>query len=275
MKHFISQSIFILFFAGIFSCKKDSTEYLNGAQVATPLYHVSFYDHKTGEKITGLEVALKEFYPASTWPEDWDKSYYSTGSVALKTDATGSTIFSRPNSRYLTVNSQVYVGALYNLYPADNVTTQPAHAQEGSGGPNVVYTKLLRKEDNDLYFRAELYRKSPIDIHIIQLTDYADTLNAFFNASIKGTDPSNSTNTFGTNDLLRNGIPLNANKKIDTTITVYGFGDYLNKVNWSVYTNVNQQNGLIDIQGRKFISAGDLPEKIFPSDTPSSITITF
>ena len=270
MKQIISYSLMILFFAGIFSCKKDSTDYLDGNQVLTPVYHVSFYDHKTGEKITGLEAALKNYNPANPWAY-YDNRYYTTGSVPIKSDANGEISFS-PNTQPLTVNSPSYVEALYYVNDKTDPITHSVHTQEGSGGPNVVYSKLLRKEGNDFYFRADLYRKAPVDIHIRQVSDYSDTLKAIFNASIAGSDPSNTANNFGINDLLGEGIKLNPDKKIDTTIRVYGFGDYLNKVSWSVYGIV--YDGWLDLS-RKFISTGDLEEKIFPSDTPTSITITF
>jgi hypothetical protein len=270
MKIIFNHSLLLLFFAGIFSCKKDSTDYLDGTQVLKPVYHVSFYDHKTGEKITGLEAALKDYNPANPWAY-YDNRYYSTGSVPIKSDANGEISFS-PNTQPLTVNSLSYVEALYYVNDQTDPITHPVHTQEGSGGPNVVYAKLLRKVGNDFYFRAELYRKAPVDIHIRQVSDYSDTLNAFFNANIAGSDPSNIANNFGINDLWRAGIQLSPDKKIDTTISIYGFGDYLNKVSWSVYRIVD--NGF-DVIGKKFISTGDLTEKIFPSDTPTSITITF
>jgi hypothetical protein len=271
MKNIFNNSLLILLFAGIFSCKKDSTDYLDGTQALSPVYHVSFYDHKTGEQITGLEVALKDYNPVNPWADYYNRSYYSTGSVALKNDANGSIIFS-PGTRYLTFNSQHYVDALYYVNDQTDPITHPVHTQEGSGGPNVVYAKLLRNEGNHFYFRADLYRKAPVDIHIRQVSDYSDTLNAFFNASIIGSDPSNTANNFGINDLWGSGLQLRPDKKIDTTISIYGFGDYLNKVSWSAYRIVD--NGFVVI-GKKFISTGDMPEKILPSDTPTSITITF
>ena len=270
MKNIFNHSILILFVAGLFSCKKDSTNYLDGAQVLTPVYHVSFYDHKTGEKITGLEASLKDYNPANPWAY-YDNRYYSTGSVTIKSDANGAISFS-PNTQYLTLNTPSYVEALYYVNDKTDPIIHPVHTQEGSGGPNVVYCKLLRKEGNDFYFKADLYRKTPINIHIRQVSDYSDTLNAFFNAGIIGSDPSNTANNFGINDLWGAGIRLSPDKKIDTTISIYGFGDYLNKVSWSVYRIVD--NGFVVI-GKKFISTGDLPEKILPSDTPTSITITF
>jgi hypothetical protein len=135
-----------------------------------------------------------------------------------------------------------------------------------------VYAKLLRKVGNDNYFRANLYRKASVDIHIRQVLDYSDTLKSIFNASIIGSDPSNTVNNFGINEPLGDGIRLDSNKNIDTMIWVYGFGDYLNKVSWGVFRIVG--NGFLFI-GQKFISNGDLEEKLFPSDTPTSITITF
>jgi hypothetical protein len=270
MKQIISYSMLLLFFTGIFSCKKDSTDYLDGTRVLKPVYHVSFYDHKTGEKITGLEAALKDYNPTNWWAY-YDNRYYTTGSVTIKSDANGAISFS-PNTQYLTVNSLSYVEALYYVDDKTDPITHPVHTQEGSGGPNVVYAKLLRKEGNDFFFRADLYRKAPVDIHIRQVSDYSDTLKAIFNASIIGSDPSNTANNFGINDLLREGIKLSTDKKIDTTIRVYGFGDYLNKVSWSVYRIVDDGYEII---GTKFISTGDLPEKILPSDTLTSITITF
>lgn len=64
-------------------------------------------------------------------------------------------------------------------------------------------------------------------------------------------------------------------KKIDTTIRVYGFWDYLNKVSWSFYGNVVQQNGRIDILVRKCIPTGNLQENILPSDTPPVSRLLF
>ena len=206
-------------------------------------------------------------------------NYYTTNGLTILSDANGAFNFN-PYSRcrcnqYLKLSTQAYIGALYSVNQYTETTGRPIHSKEGSGGPNVVYAKFLRKDGNDLYFSADLYRKAPVDIHIRQVSEYSDSLKAIFNASLSGSDPLNIANNFGINDLLGNGIELNPDKKIDTTIRVYAFGDYLNKVSWSVYGIVVQQYGLGDIIGRKNISTGNLEEKIFPSDIPTSITIIF
>jgi hypothetical protein len=272
MKHIISHSLLLMIFTGIFSCKKDPINYLDGGHALTPEYHVSFYDHKTGENIPGLEADL---IGINTYPIFGG---FTIVGPTIQSDAKGAFSF-KPISgckcnQYLKISNPYYVEALYSLNEKTDPTSLPNHTQEGSGGPNVVYVKLLRKEGNNLYLRAELYRKVLIDIRIRQVSVYSDTLQAIFNAAINGTDPSNSANYFGMNDLLGEGIKLYPNKKIDTTIKVYAFGDYLNKIRWSVYANVFIDPVMGGIS-KKFINTGDLEEKIFPSDIPNSITITF
>jgi hypothetical protein len=262
----ISFALFF-FFATLYSCKKDNVPTIATQPTPVHIYHVSYFDHKSGEKITGLEAELLSIH---------NFEGFIVGGGTIKTDANGVFNFNAYWDynfySYLKLSTQTYVEALYELNEFLDTTRQYTHTKEGSNGPNVVYARLLRKDGRDFYFTADLYRKAPVDIHIVQVSDYSDTLNAIFNASITGSDPSNVANIFGVNDLLGEGIKLHPDKKIDTTIRVYGFGDYLNKVSWSVYGIV--EYGLDDFS-RKNFSEGYLDDKKYPSDIPSNITITF
>jgi len=255
------------FLAALFSCKKVDVPTIETQPTPMHVYHVAYYDHKSGEKITGLEAELLSIH---------NFEGYSIGGSNVKTDGNGFLSFipywNYNYYSYLKLSTQTYVEALYEVSELLDTTSLPIHTKEGSIGSNVVFTRLLRKEGRDFYFVADLYHKAPVDIHIRQVSDYSDTLVLNFNAAVTGKDPSNPVNNFGINDLFGNGLQLSPGKKIDTTIRVYAFGDYLNEVSWSVYENVFFG---FDEQGRKFFSEGKLEEKIFPSDIPIAITITF
>jgi len=263
----ICKTILFLVFAGLYSCEIEKSPLL--LHPAEPVCHISFYDHKTGEKITGLEATLITY--------DWGNNYRRPG-IALKSDING--VFSFDLARgssfnqYVKILDSSYVDAIYRVDDFSFASGFPTHTKEGSNGPNVVVAEFQGKKDNDFYFKADLYRKVEVELHIIQITDFSDSLELNFNTSIYGSDPSNPENYFETNDFFGDGLRLKPGKKIDTTVRVFGFGDYSNKISWSIY-NYELMRNSIDERGRKMILIGDLEEKIFPSDAPAKITITF
>jgi len=267
MKSFSNATVLLLILSTLFSCNKDKIPSLSTKKSPEHVYYVSFYDHKTGEKVTGLEAELISIH---------NFEGFIIGSGTIKTDVNGNFSFSPYKDfdfiNYLKISNQSYVEASYEINEYPDITRVPIHTREGSNGPNVVYAKLLRKDGNNFFFAADLYRKAAVDVHIRQVSNFSDTVNLNFNASVIGTDLSNPANNFGINELFGNGLQLSPGKKIDTTVRVYAFGDYLNSVSWMVYENVFIS---LDQQSRRPISEGKLEEKIFSSDTLSDITITF
>jgi len=260
--------VLFLSLATLFSCKKDKVPTIQSPLPQAHIYHISFYDHKSGEKITGLDAEL--LYDNSEFRDynKYNKTFKSDESGVISFDASRNTYI----RHYIKISNQSYLDVFYNISEFIDPNAEPVHTMEGLGGPNVVNAKLLRREGNDFFFRADLYRKVPLDIHIVQVNNYPDTITLRFNAVINGKDPLNTYNIFGTKDLLGNGLVLSPGKKIDTTISVFAFGDYLNKISWTVYENVFTS---FDDVGRRLFSEGYLDEKIFPSDIPSAITLTF
>jgi len=270
MKSIIGNISLFILFAGLSSCEKDKISIVDQTSGSQPEYHISFYDHKSGKKITSLEGTLMTI--ANDWFND-----FKFPDIELRSDADGDLSFSHPNqssfNQYIQITNQTYVKALYGFSDTANVNNKNVHSQEGSNGPNVVYAKFVKQINNDFYFRADLYLKVIVDIQFIQVTDYSDSLMLNFNAAVTGTDPLNTGNYFGTSDIFTEGIKLTPGKKIDTTIRVYCFGDYLNKISWNVYENAIV-NGFDD-WSKRIISIGASDEKFFPSDVPAKITITF
>jgi len=254
-------ALFFIFIA-FFSCKKSEVPTVQSPIAQPHKYHIGFYDHKTGEKITGLEAELL-FIRNDIWGE------YFEALENISTDAEGvfSFDYDKSHPNYLQILRQSYVDALYNISELNDPNSQSVHSKEGSAGPNVVKAKLTGRSGNDFYFRADLYRKAPLEIHFQQVNNYSNPNALIFNATIAGKDPSNFANTFGTNELLENGLDIIPFKKIDTTISVFGFGDYLNNINWNVYAIDNNQ--------LKIFTSGNSGDKIFASDTPNHITIIF
>jgi hypothetical protein len=262
MKRFRIYIALFVFLAAMISCKKSGVPTLQSPVAQPHIYHIRFYDHKTGENITGLEAELL-YIRNDLWGE------YFESLENIRSDAEGAFSFDYGKSpaNYLKISTQSYVDVLYNISESNDPNAQSVHSKEGSAGPNVVKAKLTGRSGNDFYFRADLYRKATLEIHFRQVNDYSNSNALVFNATINGKDPSNFANTFGTNDLVENGLSIIPFKKIDTIISVNGFGDYLNNINWNVYAIDNNQ--------LKIIATGDSGEKIFPSDSPSKITITF
>ena len=180
------------FLITVFACKKQEIPTKEHQPAPEHVYHVSFYDHKTGEKIAGVEAELL-YIRNDIWGE------YFEAIENLRSDAEGVLSFdhSKSPASYLKISGQSYVDVLYNISESNDSNAQSVHSKESSAGPNVVMAKLISRSGNDFYFRADLYRKAPLELHFLQMNEYSNSNALVFNATITGKDPSNSANTFG------------------------------------------------------------------------------
>jgi hypothetical protein len=265
MKNIFKLQLWAVLIAGIFSCNKAPLTTNNTSQ---SLYHFSFFDHSNGKKLPGMKVDVGNCFT---------DQYIFKSAMTFLTDSNGQINYiPSAGTGFMKIYNPDFVNAIYN---ATNLfdPSKPDHYTLMPVGPNMVNVKLLRNENESFYFTADLYRKAAIDLHIVQVSDFSNTNTADlkFNVTVEGLDPVDIRNNFLESTPSLEDLNVFSDSKIDTTIRIYGFGDYLNKIRWSVYGYIEADLQFEIYPTLNIVSYGELPEKLFPSDTPTKITITF
>jgi hypothetical protein len=238
-------------------------------------FHILFRDHLTGEIVKGLTVQIVQYlgapYPLTT----------TLGQVNAAED--GSITYAPPIPRhYLKVKAPGYVEALYSLdfdHKAGSQKHEPLLNGIQEVGQNVVFAELFKIEGNDGFFTTDLYPLAMIELKIKQTSPLplGDHDFLYFNAQVRGTDPSDSRNYFVNEGFPNGGIDLDGSKLLDTSIRINAFGGYLNEVSWSLGADTVIVSGAGG-EGwltRKIVSQGKVQPKVLPRDTLARFTVTF
>jgi hypothetical protein len=212
-----------------------------------------FYDHYNGEKLTNLEV----FFVAAPTSLDSYQLYRLILQNQALTDNSGALQFEQLRKpSYLQINDPQYARVLYTVQGY----------KENNAYPYASVVEFIKTENNTSFYRAEAYRMAAVDIHFKQVSPPIPGITVHFNVLINGIPESFQAGYLFTGELmyfLGNG---SGQGPIDTTIRVYAFGDTKNIIRWN-YSYFDIDSGLG--------SEGEFPEKIYPSDSISQVTITF
>jgi hypothetical protein len=133
--------------------------------------------------------------------------------------------------------------------------------------------KLIRIQDGVSYYRAELYRLSPVDIHIKQVTELSP-VDPRVQVRYSAEDPTDSLSNYYMHKFFDFGgtLQVTPGKKMDTVLRAYAFSDLENTVDWGVYI---QTQDPWDGEFYEHWFGGSIEKKKYPSPGPASITITF
>ena len=237
--------------ACLVSCEKEK---LPAPKENTYLSNLVFYDHYNGEKLTNLEV----YFVAA--PTSLD--YYQMDRLILQnqalTDNNGTLQFEQfRKPSYLQINDPQYARVLYTVQGY----------KENNAYPYASVAEFIKTENNTSYYRAEAYRMAAVDIHFKQVSNPTDLQHHEFGISINGSPRPDATGNLFTGEkrfFFSNPSPTSF---LDTTIRVYAYGDTKNIIRWSRLSYNDFEND--DSED------GEFPEKIYPSDSVSKVTITF
>ena len=252
--------ISILGMSAIWSCKKDADPIIDSSPSKIFSANVEFVDHATGEPVKGLEILFGRSGDIIIDPDD----FITTASRV--SDPSGSISFvklSRPS--FIKPNSAVYADITYII---DGI--------EPYNGDVLPFKKckLLRIQDGVSYYRAEVYRLSPVDIHIKQVTELSP-VDARVQVRYSAEDPTDSLSNYYMHKFFDFGGTLQVapGKKMDTVLRAYAFSDLENAVDWSVSIRAHDPWDYAEIDEYWF--GGSIEKKKYPSPGPASITITF